>query len=76
MKKKKTPVVFIIISVVFLVAAIAFFSASEHRTDRLYASIVCFLLSIVFLVADRTIRLKQIQNTLDEINGKINNKEL
>lgn len=76
MKKKKTPVVFIIISVVFLVAAIAFFSASEHRTDRLYASIVCFLLFIIFLVADRTIRLKQIQNTLDEINGKINNKEL
>ena len=52
MKKKKTPVVFIIISVVFLVAAIAFFSASEHRTDRLYASIVCFLLSIVFLAVD------------------------
>lgn len=75
--------VFLILSFVFLCVSAGLFFAyikhphlMEYATSKLYGSIVFLLLSIVFLVADRTIRLKQIQNTLDEINGKINNKEL
>lgn len=83
MKKKKTPMVFLILSFVFLCVSAGLFFAyikhphlMEYATSKLYGSIVFLLLSIVFLVADRTIRLMQIKDTMDEINGKINNKEL
>lgn len=83
MKKKKTPMVFLILSFVFLCVSAGLFFAyikhphlMEYATSKLYGSIVFLLLSIVLLVVDRTIRLMQIKDTMDEINGKINNKEL
>ena len=83
MKKKKTPMVFLILSFVFLCVSAGLFFAYikyphlvEYETPKLYGSIVFLLLSIILLVVDKTIRLTQIQNTLDEINEKIKDKDL
>lgn len=81
--KKNVPLVFIILSIVFLCISVAFFFSyakyphlADYNTSKRDASIICMVIAIVLLIIDRTLRLIKLQDTMNDIKKKLDNKEL
>jgi hypothetical protein len=76
MKKNKVSDVWVSISLVFFIISIImlfFWVDYPRREDRLVVAAVALVISLVFLVIDRTLRLSKLQDTVNEIQKKLSN---
>jgi hypothetical protein len=76
MKKNKVSDVWVSISLVFfIISIIMLFLWVDYprREDRLVVAAVALVISLVFLVIDRTLRLSKLQDTVNEIQKKLSN---